>query len=223
MRRLLATTMALGLVVSAMGFTGIFAVFTDRATTGATGGDSAPLPGAADIEIARTLTALDCPAEDYHDDLTGDLIQWTDAKPGDTLATHFFCIQNVGAANVDVTVKAIDIANSDIACTGDEETAGDVSCGSGLGELHAVVYVDVQTFDCATGSPAGGIHETNVAGLDIGTLPVTSTSMLPHDVVCVSIKTFYPAINEGVSLLSAQLAQSDAIAWRFAFDATEAS
>lgn len=223
MRRLLATTMALGLVVTAMGFTGIYAVFTDRATTGATGGNSAPLPGAADIEIARTSSGVICPAEDYHDDLVGALIQWSDAKPGDELSTHWFCVKNVGVATVDVTLTAIDVANSDIDCTGDEEAAGDTSCGSGLGELHAVVYVDTQLVDCATGAGAGGINQTNLAGLSSGTQPVTSTSMAPGDVVCVKIRAFYPAVGAGTSLTLAELAQSDAISWRFAFDATEAS
>lgn len=222
MRRLLATTMALGLVVTAMNFTGIFAVFTDRATTGATGGDSAALPGAADIEIARALSAVDCPEQDYVDDLIGDLVQWSDAKPGDSLSTHWFCVKNVGAASVDVTVTAFDIASSDIACTGDEATAGDVSCGTGLGELNAVVYIGVQQYDCATGTDIGGTAEVTVTGMSV-TPKAVGTTIASGDVVCVELLTYYPPVGAAASLTLAQMAQSDAISWRFAFDAVEAA
>lgn len=220
-RRILTTTIALGALITLLGFSGIYAVFTDRATTGATGGTSDQLPGGADIEIARALSAVSCPAGDFDDDLVGDLIQWVDAKPGDDLGNHYFCVRNVGVADVDLTWTVIDTANTELACTGDEASV-DGSCGSGLGELGLVLYLSSQKYDCATGAADGGFFEQFVyQGANVAFLAIGDT-LTPSETVCLRINTSYPAYDNGTTVAEAQAAQSDQISWRFAFDATEA-
>jgi hypothetical protein len=51
-RRLAVATIGLGSLVTLMGGTGIFAVFTDRATTGTSKVDSGARASAADLKIA---------------------------------------------------------------------------------------------------------------------------------------------------------------------------
>jgi hypothetical protein len=222
-RRILTTVMALGALITVMGFGGIYAVFTDRATTGTTTIDSAPLPQGVDIEIARALSAVACAPGDFDDDLTSDLIQASDAKPGDDLGTHYFCIKNVGIASATLTWTLLDLSDTELECTGEEATAGDASCGVGLGELKSVIYLSARRYDCATAAGSGATLEqyafqgptTNTPILDPG------GSLAPGDVVCLKINSSYPNYDNGTTLTEAQVAQSDEISWRFAFDATE--
>ena len=81
MRRLLATTMALGLVITAMNFTGIFAVFTDRATTGTNSLESGELARVAHLQI-DDAAAGDCNDAVFKDDLTTGLFYASGLLPG---------------------------------------------------------------------------------------------------------------------------------------------
>ena len=220
-RRILATVMALGALITVMSFGGIYATFTDRATTGTTGGTSASLPGGADIELARALTATGCPVEDFDDDLTSDLIQWSNAKPGDDLGTHFFCIRNVGVAHVSIGWSITDEVGSDHGCTGDEADVDD-SCGAdAYGELRDVLIVKMRKYDCASGTPVGFTSSQYISQAGSPQpIYITGDDLEPGETNCVSIQTFYPAYDNGTSVAAAQVAQSDTISWRFAFDAT---
>jgi predicted ribosomally synthesized peptide with SipW-like signal peptide len=55
-RRTAFAIMAIGVVVTLLGGTGIFAVFTDRAETGKGSVTSGELPHAADLQIANLLS-----------------------------------------------------------------------------------------------------------------------------------------------------------------------
>lgn len=213
-RRLLAATMTLGLLVTAVGMSGIYAVFTDRAETGDNSVSTDAEPKVADIQIAAVANAQACDLAEYSESLTTGLISASDVRPtweGDLV---YVCLRNTGASSVDLTWKVIDLVDEDIACTGDELAAGDTSCGeNGAGELADHIYVHGSVVDCATGTPDGGAYMSLLAGLTASGSPGL---LAAGDTMCLSFQGFYPMPSDP---LTAQLAQSDRVTWRFAFDA----
>src|SRR4051812_14891150 len=179
--------MGLGLVISLVGGTGIFAPFTDKAQSGPNSVTSGERPRAADLKLAMPVDLLPCAAGDYSDNTTTAVLTATDAQPGFQQA-HFFCLKNAGSLALTVTVKPVDVVNVDTACTGDEEAAGDTTCGGDkAGELGSALFVRTALFPCAGG--AG----TSVFGGTIDEQPVMALGTLaPDEVVCGSIEVNYP-------------------------------
>ena len=209
--------MVLGTVITVVGGTGIFAVFTDRATQGPNTADSGPRPKAADIQLstatADTNSAVTCGT--FQDDLTTALWEAHDLQPFADIQ-RYLCIKNVGAAAVDVYMGAIDLQQSDPECTGDEATV-DADCGSGAGhgQLADALMIEIERIDCD-----GTFHLTlgnSLSALATGSMPVTATSLPSGEKLCVKAHAEYP-FNAPEELI--QRAQSDAVSWRLAFDAT---
>jgi hypothetical protein len=209
----LLSVIALGAVVTLMGAAGIFAVFTDRATTGTNTVSSGERPRAADLKIAvANQTLSDC--QNFTDDLATGLVSMSNAQPGSG-ASKYVCLRNAGASSLIVSLSALDLTNSEDGCTGDEQAAGDQTCGTGEGELGNELYVYANQIPCegGVGSPTVSNWLSSLAGgqtLALGTLS-------PNEQGCYYIETAYPGNTPDGD---AQKAQSDTATWRFAFDAT---
>jgi predicted ribosomally synthesized peptide with SipW-like signal peptide len=219
-RPLVAAIVALGGVITLAGTTGVFAVFTDRATTGTNTFATKQLPHAADLVIATgditigDTWTVDCGT--FTDDLDGGLMTLTDAAPGAGFGTDFVCVKNAGSQTVDVTTSAIDVTDLDTDCTGDEAVV-DNTCGVDTttlapqaGELSPLVHVGMHVADC---------QDANQGGSGIGTLATATnasvTSLAPGEMICVKYEVDYNPTEA-----EANTAQSDTVTWRFAFDGT---
>lgn len=121
-------------------------------------------------------------------------------------------VRNVGSATVTLTVSAIDIANVDIACTGDEAIF-DETCGSNAaGELGDTVNTFFDMTDCNNYDEAYTLSQqrsVNGSGTpdSLGTLGGGATR-------CFVAFTF---LNWGTP--PPQAAQSDEVSWRYQFTA----
>jgi predicted ribosomally synthesized peptide with SipW-like signal peptide len=218
-RALLATIVALGGVITLVGTTGVFAVFTDRATTGTNTWATKDLPHAADLQLATgpvtvdTTWTVECGT--YTDDLESGLVTLTDAAPGAGFGTDFLCVKNAGSQTVDVTTSAVDVTDLDTDCTGDE-AAVDTTCGvdasdvAQQGELGPLVQLGMHVADCA---------DANQGGSGIGAVAdlsgATVATLAPGETVCVKYEVDYNPTEA-----QAMTAQSDTLTWRFAFDGT---
>jgi hypothetical protein len=226
-RQLLRAVMVLGLIVTLVGGTGIFALFTDRATTGINDVSSGELGHAADLQITTGqiedsnqdgLPDVTCGT--FQDDLATSLYSLTDLQPGNDEYAGTICLRNAGSSNVELTMSAIDLADLDIECTGDEAAYGDLSCGDQqVGELSPLIRVAIIFLDC---DAATYIDEasSSLSGLAQQPTAIQAGSLLqmpPGDTACYSLRLRYP---DTASATDIQLAQSDKVQWRFAFDGT---
>lgn len=226
-RAMLTSIAALGGVITLASTTGVFAVFSDRATTGTNTFATKGLPRAADLQIANGAITIndnsgnwviDC--DPWSDDLSTGLVTLSNAAPGDGFGTDYVCVRNVGSQTVDVTTSAIDIADQDTDCTGDE-AAVDTTCGLDpnqpagsfvpqAGELSPLLHVSLVVAPC---------DDANRGGSVIGTLPnfsdATVATLAPGQAECVKYSVDYNPTEA-----EAQVAQSDTATWRFAFDGT---
>jgi predicted ribosomally synthesized peptide with SipW-like signal peptide len=217
-RPLVAAVVALGGVITLAGTTGVFAVFTDRATTGTNTFATKDLPRAADLEIAAGTAgaawSINCGT--YSDDLQTGLISVSDASTNQATDSTVVCLKNAGSATVDVATSVIDLSDEDTDCTGDEAVV-DATCGPDqttaafqAGEISPLITLSLMVADCS---------DTNQGSRGAGGLPdvtdVSVATMAPDEVLCVRFTTRYQPTDA-----QAQAAQSDTATWRFAFDGT---
>jgi hypothetical protein len=233
-RQSLRIVLVLGVLVSLVGGTGIFATFTDRATGGTNVIQSSPRQAAADLKIEPGSFpgsgAIDCDlAEDgqqwTHDGTTTPAFQLQILDPG-VAQIAYICLKNVGSGTLDVTASAIDLVDLDIACTADEAANGDATCGLDgndspqVGELSGQVKADIDVVACNNQSIT--VQDNDPAFLDEYTAAPTigggaATPMAPNAVACLKVVLDYPF---DAPEAGAQVAQSDKVTWRFAFDGT---
>lgn len=222
MRRLLTVTMALGLVISAMNFTGIFAVFTDRASTGTNSAESGAQPRVADLQIATSVGGT-CDAVSYLDNLATGVIAATDLQPGGNSGFQLLCVKNAGSAALDVTVTATDVVDTETGCTGDESDAGDASCGTpavGDGDLSGVLIAPISTLNCATQTT---ILSFSPSFVDLAATGVSLGTLDPGAELCVVVAVQMATTGQlATTLADIQQAQSDKVEWRYSFDGTPA-
>jgi len=225
-RQTLRITIVLGMLVTLLGGTGIFATFTDRATTGTSSVSSGERPKAADLKIAAAnpdTTSGNFNCGTYADDLEGTLISASDVQPGQTAGSAYLCVKNAGSGAASVVATVTDLVNTDLGCTGDEQAAGD-SCDSvgDPGELGSLILLDYDLLDCSTLDQG---HFKFIAGYTeapsfyVGT-PwdfLGGATMSPGDVACFRVTARY---RSDVTEQQMQLAQSDQFTWTYAFDAT---
>jgi hypothetical protein len=223
-RASLRAVIVLGLLVTFVGGTGIFAVFSDRATTGPSDVTSGELGKAVDLKIASAqpqdpMNSGPFMCGTFVDDLATPLFNFT-ATTGNG-DERFLCVRNDGSSAVDLTATAIDIVDSDIACTGDEAAFGDTTCGEDnlmnpqAGELSPNLTIETDLYDCMTGSGTGqiGVPDFSSSLATLGTTPIALGSLSPNGSVCVRFRVYWRATGD-----AAQLSQSDEATWRFAFD-----
>lgn len=228
-RQTLRIVVVLGILVTLVGGTGIFAVLTDRATAGSNSVETGAQPRAADIQIAAADAVAGQPVDcggavggtGFQDDISTAQFSVSNVQPG-YQATSWICVKNVGGAPVSLTMGTLDLADLDTGCTGDEAVAGDTTCGFGptmqpqAGELSPLLSVSLKTLACATGTPLADDGTTSLDQLVNGNLVIADDAIpvAPGAIACVEIALAYSP-----SALDAQLAQSDTATWRFKFDA----
>jgi hypothetical protein len=230
-RQSLRIILVLGVLVTLVGGTGIFATFSDRATAGTNTIQSSGRQAAADLRIepADFLSGgVDCDlAEDgqqwTHDSTTTPQFVLDILDPG-VAQIKYVCLKNVGSGTLDVTASAIDLVDLDLACSGDEAANGDTTCGLDaegapqLGELSARLLVDVDKVGCADQSNV--LQDNAAEQLDAFAAATViggagATPLAPDAVACLKIVLEYPF---DAPEADAQVAQSDKVTWRFAFD-----
>lgn len=214
MRRPLALSLiVLGLVVTLIGGTGLFAPFTDRATTGVNSITSGERPKAADLKLSYPAATVDCTGEIYSDDVTTPGISATNAQPGAVVVTRF-CLKNAGSAELALSATVADLSQVDVGCTGDE-TFVDTTCGSdGAGELGSVLYFIVRRSPCS-GTGTGSSFPSLLA---LSATPVVTMGLLPAGTTwCGEVETYYPLNLTADEVVAAQ---SDKVTWKYAFDGT---
>ena len=211
-RRVLLTSAVLGSIVTLLGFTGLIAPFTDRATTGTNSIETGARAKEVDLQLALRADGA-CGA--FTDDLTTGLISATDAQPGGPpLSGSQVCLKNAGSSAAAVTVSALNLTDVDTGCTGDEVVLDTTCGGNAAGELAPHVNVGFLPIDCASSLLLGGGSSSALGGL--ANYPV-DTDLGPGEVVCLATNLSYaPA-----SADDATRAQSDRVTWQFAFDGAQ--
>lgn len=220
-RRLPASLMGLGLIMTLAGGAGVFAVFSDRATTGTNSITSGPRGQAVDLQIAPATVAAgvwDC--GDFVDDLHAGLFSVTDAQPGGSWDSTF-CLRNEGSVGVYLLATVVDRSDSETDCTGDEAVV-DTTCGTGQGELGYVLRVRFERQDCATSEPkAASDHPfLDFIGDSVMIEGGSPQGLNPGDTACFGVTLTYPD-DPGLPEEIAQVAQTDELVWRFAFIGSE--
>jgi len=211
------SVMVIGIVVTAVGGTGIFAVFNDRATQGPNTVQSGTRPSAADIQISEFTPAGPALCGPWQEDLATALWNESNVQPGDE-HTRYLCLKNNGSASISVTANVLDLVNSDDVCTGDEQSV-DPGCGNGLGagQLGDVLQAEFQVRNCA--SQSGTVTATvTLSSIGPVTVPIYTQAapLSAGSSACLAIVVRYPST---ASVTTVQAAQSDGVSWRFAFDA----
>lgn len=240
-RHSLRLTVVLGLLITVLGSTGIFAVFTDRATTGPNNVTSGSLPHAADLKIAAASEI----GGEYLCDRDGDLqyeapestAAWMydhtllshfnvgNLQPGETRTGQAFCLHNGGSSPLSLSVTALDLLDVETDCTGDEAAAGDLDCGptpagqltENVGELSGVITVDLTRINCA---PVAGVYQV-IGSLSAGPSAYDGLALgvgaplAAGATTCIVASVNYPS---ATSADAQQRAQSDRTTWSFAFD-----
>lgn len=216
-RRVLLTIAGLGSMVALLGLAGLIAPFTDRATTGPNSIASGERAREVDLQLASLPGPGQCAP--FNDDLATSVISASNVQPGE-VGFGDVCLKNAGASTVSVTVTALDLADFDTACTGDE-AAVDTTCGVDAtgapraGELspHLSVGLDVMTCD------GGGVvfgHAENRLGVFASTPATPLTTLAPGQTACVRSGWTYSPLTADAPVM----AQTDVASWRFAFDGT---
>lgn len=226
-RHSLRIVIVLGALITLLGGTGIFAVFSDRATTGTNDVTSGGLGHAADLQIATAAVSngtVVCDA--FSDDLATGFFSVSDLQPsaGDAYRGSF-CLKNAGSSAVNLTASTIDLSDIDSACTGDEAAFGDTSCGGDqAGELGNVLVAAIAELDCNTAAYSGQTGSASLSalaspvGLPVGGIVGRPAGDLnPGQTACYFVELRYP---DSTPEIDVQLAQSDTVTWRFAFDGT---
>ena len=216
-RHSLRLVMVLGALVTLLGGTGVFATFSDRATGGENSAVSGARQSAADLQIApATLVSGNFSCGTYTENTTTPQIVASSLQPSAGLrGTGYVCLQNVGAAALNLTAQAISLTDIDTACTGDEAASGDATCGSnGAGELSPALIAHVDVLNCTGGAAISG-REDELSDLATTRMGVGTTSLAPTAVICLRLGIEYPLTTAEAIV---QVAQSDTATWNFLFE-----
>lgn len=210
----------LGLLITAVGGTGIFAVFTDTVVTGPNSASTGSRPAAVDVVLAPAALvggAVDCGG--YTHQMVTGIFSVEELQPGDypdDAEVAYVCIRNEGSGLIDVEAAVTELIDQDFACTGDEAAAGDATCGGDqLGELSAAIASQMERVDCATGALTP-VQARSLADWVANPAPV-ATALAPSAVTCLRFLIWVPAATEEATI---QKVQTDLVSWRYAFNAT---
>jgi hypothetical protein len=225
-RQSLRVTMLLGMLITIVGGTGIFAVFTDRATTGTNSVETGARPSAVNVRIAEALvdenlSTISCDVNQgvtFTDDLATGIFSVENLQPDSaTAAAAYVCLENAGSGSIDIRATVIELVDTDTACTGDEADAGDATCGGGeLGELSGALMASMSRLECGT-SASTPLAQDTLAGWPANPDFALTQPLAPNDVACVAFLVWLPSSTPEATI---QVTQSDKVEWRFAFDAT---
>ena len=209
-RPVLLSLAAVGGVIVLLGSTGIFAALSDTARSEINYIDSGALAASSDLQASTaTFSTFDVTCGPFTEDLTSNLIVIGGPPGADTGLMYPYCLRNVGSQTVDLTALAADLGEIEMGCTGDEAVY-DTSCGSGAGELGEFVQVAHHQVNCATAT----VFATDIYLLrDTSITPASLGTLGPGETRC-----FGASIIQSFSTdAQRQAAQSDRLAWRFAW------
>jgi hypothetical protein len=226
-RHALRITILLGVLITLVGGTGIFAAFTDTATTGTNNAVTGPRPQAVDLKIESALldVPVNCDGDANatlfdHDDLTTGIFDVSGVQPGDypaDAAVAYVCLFNAGSAAIEVGARASDVVDTDTGCTGDEAGAGDLTCGADqAGELSGYLAAQMEQLDCDTAASVPLQANSIADWADLAEPVPLSGPLQPGDIACLAFYLWLPSSTDETAL---QVIQSDGTSWRFAFDA----
>lgn len=216
-RQLLRVVLVLGVLVTLVGGTGLYAVFSDQASTGTNQVDSGAVARAADLQIATGHLSpgpVDCGT--FVEDLTVGVITMTDAQPG-SVTNGTFCLKNAGTASLGVTMTASNIVNIELDCSGDEASVDDTCDAGRAGELSPNLVVVVTEALCASSDPT---NSSSSALDDLVGAPIIlrgGTAIGPGATYCGYWTVIYP---DSTKPDLVQLAQTDRATWAFTFVGT---
>lgn len=224
-RPFLVTLSAFGMVTGLLGVAGVFAAGNDQATTGPNDAISGET-NEVDIQLAAASGDREvlC-GEDWSDHLLSGIITSDDLILKDqgysddsgqptSFDAGFVCLRNVGSSPAMVTLGAIDIDDTEVACSPGEYDVDGASCGAGVGELSSELFVLAYTgSSCETVASQGSLLAS--MAIDATGTPLPLISLVPGEEVPVCASVRWDEANPA--------AQSDRVTWRFAFDASTAS
>jgi hypothetical protein len=208
-RPVLLTLAAVGGIIVLLGGAGLFAALSDTARSETNYVDSGALPPSADLQVATATFVTSYACGTFGEDMTSSLISIVSSPGEDNHFAYLYCVRNIGSQTVNLTVLAENLNDIELGCTGDEDLY-DASCGSDTGELSDFVMVLHERADCVTGAfEPGTMHLLR----DTSTTPVSLGTLGPNETQC-----FMASIQESsASEAQRQAAQSDRLAWRFAW------
>lgn len=222
-RRTLLAMSAAGLALGGLGITGVFAAATSQASSAGNRYTTGEFVEREDLELqiaAADTTGAEpsCDGELAWDTVTqSPLISFTEGPydpedpgtPGDYQQITPFCLRNVGSQTGDLSVRAQDVLDLDVACTGREIESDPDSCGDGAaGELSDHLAVNFQ--------PCGGAPEATGVLADYEESAQALGTLVQDQVICLEVDA------NTISLFGEdlRLAQSDSVTWTFLFDLT---
>jgi hypothetical protein len=213
-RSALITAVALGALVCLLGGTVLYAGLQDTARTGINSAESAALGTSADIQLATaTQSGAGVTCGTFSENLSSGLFAATGVSPNFN-SQQYFCVKNVGSQQVMLSALAEELTDVDFACTGDEASNGDATCGGDqVGELSSVLSVGFIKASCQNfaGSSTGTSTLKNMA-----TTPLLIETLAAGETGCFAAGLNYPPNTNNVDV---QKAQSDRVTWRFKFSA----
>jgi hypothetical protein len=217
-RQMLRLMLVLGVLVTILGTTGVFATFRDQAAGGSNAVTSGSRPSAADLQIApATASGGVITCQTYVENTTTPQFSVGNFQPTSAPVYGYVCLRNNGAGALTLTVAATSLTDVDTSCTGDESAAGDSSCGNnGSGELSSALVVSAQEVSCSDSTVISGSGDVlqNVATRPLG---VGAAGLAANRFMCVRFETKYlPDATE----TQIQIAQSDLVTWTFGFEGT---
>jgi hypothetical protein len=206
---------ALGGTICLLGGAVLFSALQDTARTGTNSAESAALAASADIQLAlATWNGSSYECGTFSDDLASGLVSVTGVSSGYASPTAYVCVENAGSQQVTLSALTEELVDVDFACTGDEATNGDTTCGAdGAGELADVLSTVYSVEDCESGSQslsaASNLEDNTTGAAGLGSIGAGAT-------VCAALTIFYVV---GVPEAAVQIAQSDRVTWRYRFTA----
>lgn len=197
----------------------MFAALSDTATSGENSVETGAEVSAVDILIAPLTQDASgtWTCGEFSDDLTSGLFA-LEAEDFDPAPSASFCIKSNGTNMVIARTSVFDIADVDVACTGDE-MAFDPTCGPGTGPedpeqpgelgkyLLLTYYTDVCHADPAVAAGTFTLQE-------LAAVPFILGAIKPQSYRCFTVEL---SLAPGVDW---QAVQSDRVTWRFRWDAT---
>lgn len=207
-RPVLVSTLSFGLAMRLAAFAGVFAVFTDQASTGTNRFETATLPDAVDLKLAEHPNPGTC--QQFVDDLETPFFVVTSATPSpNAVFTDYFCLQNFGTMPATVSFSAVDVFDTEMDCTGDEAEAGDATCEADApGEISDQLLINIPVTSCAGGGADN--HQATLGSLQ--TTPVVLEVVQPGE-----CRLLIPNWTYNPTGAAALVAQSDQVTFRLVF------
>ena len=208
----------LGSTISLLLGAGLFALSSDSVTSAGNSAESGTwTPPAHDLQVAMSDDLLlSCAHANYTSSLPAtfsaapvDLAQLPGAGP---YVRKVVCLTNAGDAPGQLTASVTNFVQTETACSPGEGDAGDATCGSGAGELGAVVDEGMSNYDDVDSDPACSSIGYPVSRFEAGYVHNVLNPSLPPGGSCRFIYQLSPTF---LTVTEAQRlqAQTDAVQW----------